>query len=378
MVLLEQVQSTKIFPRILEEQQTRNAVVRTRIAQYLSKIFEVYPIPSLEKNIVVLEKALHAGVSDPTKETRAISRIAFKQYAEDFPGRAQKLFIRLDPSAQKMLNEEGVHIDFQMALDSITRPSRPPNIKTKNEQSEGAMSATVLRNSNKSPTLKREELKPMAATDTFLKNKKDVVFSPKDKNDSMDEISLGGNSYYSVMRQKPEVRTPEHNRSSNKLARESVRSAQSPKKFTNMIERTTSPNRLNGSVSPNKKSEYMLEEDKKRRLFSSNPRGGTSRIEENSEKHYDLNTKRTSSSSLTTNILLSSSPLKNKITTITESSFDDGLSISMFRETRTSNLTVSNPNLGDKLRKQIKGDKTRMSTSNLHQSINLSANAVCK
>ena len=188
LALIVYVQSGKILPRLLEEIQSKNVFVRARIAEYLVKIFEVYPENTLEKHMAVLENALVLGVSDASQETRAFSRNAFKLYTKEFAARAQRLFVKLDPSAQKTLNEEGVNINY--------KPDILEKLLKGNSNNEDSASTVASR---RSVTPKRESKASFASTQEFMQNKLKKDLSRNDLDRSTDEPSMVMNrSYHSI------------------------------------------------------------------------------------------------------------------------------------------------------------------------------------
>ena len=104
--LIENVRSPKIIQRVVEEFNSKNPFVRSKISQYITKILQIYPENVIEKYANLFESAILSGISDASQDTRAQTRKSYKIFSEICPTRAEKLYSRFDGSVHKMLNEQ--------------------------------------------------------------------------------------------------------------------------------------------------------------------------------------------------------------------------------------------------------------------------------
>lgn len=364
LALLNYVQTAKIFPRFAEELQSRNVYVRAKIAEYLCKIFEVYPFETLEKNIQLLESTILTGVSDASRETRALSRGAFKLYSEKFASRAQRLFVRLDPSAQKMLNEEGVEFHYKPIFQTPELQSNNNKEKTKND--EGGSGSPTKKNGKRSTSVKKDEPKFLSKSNGFtkFKEKKSKMSELQMNEFSEDTPSIIANHSYNSLSTKAEFLS-KRNISIEKSLRDPSSSLFPSKSTTDNFRATTpSSSRIERISVPEKIKQPRDVSEERKRLWSSNLRGIKQPVVDSLFEKLDV--KRGSSPSLTINNLYAATPKKIKNQTI-EVSFD-GTNTSDRGVSRLLNLT---PGSGEKPKRLLlTAERNRTSAKSLRQNSN--------
>ena len=105
LTILEHVISPKLLLRIADEIRTKNSLLRTRCASYLSAILTGYPTRLLEKYCTNIEEMIRIAINDASTETRSIGRECFILYEQAFPSKANTLFNTFLSAVQKAVNE---------------------------------------------------------------------------------------------------------------------------------------------------------------------------------------------------------------------------------------------------------------------------------
>jgi hypothetical protein len=165
LTILEHVISPKLLLRIADEIRTKNSLLRTRCANYLSVILINYPTKLLEKYCTNIEEMIRIAVNDASSETRAIGRECFILYEQAFPSKANTLFNTFLLAVQKAVNETRVskkELLVRTPKDSINTSFgsktvySPRNSKVKTENTRAA---SLRRKITKEPLVK-----PLRAT----------------------------------------------------------------------------------------------------------------------------------------------------------------------------------------------------------------------
>ena len=110
--ILENVITFRLIPKIVDNIRSKNAFVRSKSAFYLAYMLEHYPKQVFEAGesarghiYEMMEQGILCAIHDASSEARAAGRNCFISYRTMFTERADGLYYRLDPAAQKAVGE---------------------------------------------------------------------------------------------------------------------------------------------------------------------------------------------------------------------------------------------------------------------------------
>jgi len=106
-VVIRNVESAKLIPKLVEQMKSKNATTRLRASQNFLYILAEYDKSMiLDKNIQILEEFLIISGKDAAPEVRNCSKKMFVKYNELYPKRTGSLLNQLDHGIQKAIVEE--------------------------------------------------------------------------------------------------------------------------------------------------------------------------------------------------------------------------------------------------------------------------------
>ncbi|WMV31945.1 hypothetical protein MTR67_025330 [Solanum verrucosum] len=103
----------RALPRIADSAKNdKNAVLRARCCEYALLILEHWPDASeVQRSAELYEDLIKCCVADAMGEVRSTARTLYRMFARTWPERSRRLLSSLDPSIQRIINEEdgGIH-----------------------------------------------------------------------------------------------------------------------------------------------------------------------------------------------------------------------------------------------------------------------------
>eukprot|EP01133_Synstelium_polycarpum_P007764 gene7764-9108_t len=104
--ILSETKSTKVIPRFVEALNTKSAVLKTRIHEYIHLLLTLVPAADLTRHIADIERAIKAGLVDAIGDVRSTSRQSFIIFSSNWEARANQIYATTDPAARKLIDRE--------------------------------------------------------------------------------------------------------------------------------------------------------------------------------------------------------------------------------------------------------------------------------
>lgn len=106
-VIIRNVESAKLIPKLVEQMKSKNATTRLRASQnFLHIVTDYDKTQILDKNIQIIEEFLIISSKDAAPEVRNCSKRLFVRYNELYPKRTATILNQLDHGIQKAVIEE--------------------------------------------------------------------------------------------------------------------------------------------------------------------------------------------------------------------------------------------------------------------------------
>jgi hypothetical protein len=159
------VVSWRLIPKTIEQFKHKNSNIRVRAAQYLEYMLEHLPRADFEQAQSLkssfldhIENGIIQSISDAAAEARAAGRRCYMHYSNLFPERSDRVYRKLDSSAQKSLSD--VSPTKPPARELSTKPKELPprsssvkNVRYESERPSSLPQQPTKNGSNKSLVL---------------------------------------------------------------------------------------------------------------------------------------------------------------------------------------------------------------------------------
>jgi hypothetical protein len=150
------VVSWRLIPKTIEQFKHKNANTRVRAAQYLEYMLEHVPRADFEQAqslkssfLEHIENGIVQAISDAAAEARAGGRRCYMHYSNLFPERSDRVYRKLDSSAQKSLPDVSPTKPATRELSAKPKELPPRSSSVKNVRCEGERPHSVPQNSTK-------------------------------------------------------------------------------------------------------------------------------------------------------------------------------------------------------------------------------------
>ena len=154
--LLENSQSSKFIPKICEELNSKNSLLRVKCSTYLINILNSYQKSSYEKFLPLIENSILIIVKDANGDVRNKGKKLYSIFKENFPLKAEKLFNKFDDTIQKYIYEDNYE---ENNLSPVKNSQERNNFFSKNSPNSPNLYIDNKRMKNKNESLLSPEIK---------------------------------------------------------------------------------------------------------------------------------------------------------------------------------------------------------------------------